>query len=213
MKKVDQYKLKDALEHALFLINQEESEPEAFNRDEDPVIREIGVISRMIGAISMMGNNGVLGAPYVGVKWASGKLPPLGTKLYAKPPLPLETLVNSSIYHNSKEQSFNWWDEAPVICEINGYRWFLGQEADEEMTWREAVEWCKSVGGELPPRDILLQCFMNEGIRSLFKLEWYWSSAEFYAASAWEQAFTNGDQDTNSKNASNYVRAAKKVKI
>jgi len=137
MKKLDQYKLKDALEHALFLINQEESEPE----------------------------------------------------------------------------SFNWWDKDPVICELNGYRWYLGQEADEEMSWEEAKAWCKSVGGELPPRDILLQCFLNEDIRPLFKPEWYCSSTEYNATYAWEQDFNNGDQSANYKTYHYYVRAVKRVKI
>jgi len=113
----------------------------------------------------------------------------------------------------AQEQLTNNWDEAPVICEINGYRWFLGQEADEEMNWHEAVEWCKSVGGELPPRDILLQCFMNEGIRPLFKPEWYWSSTEFLATDAWLQGFANGYQAYGLKNGYGYVRAVRKVII
>ena len=137
MKKLDQYKLKDVLEHALFLINQEESEPE----------------------------------------------------------------------------TFNWWDKDPVICELNGYRWYLGQEADEEMNWHDAVKWCKSVGGELPPREVLLMAYINENIKPLFKPEWYWSSTEFDAKDAWLQNFSNGAQDTSTKSTYYYVRAVKKVKI
>jgi len=105
------------------------------------------------------------------------------------------------------------WDEAPVICEINGYRWFFGQEADEEMTWHEAVEWCKSVGGELPPRDILLQCYMNEGIRPLLNPEWYWSSTEFNASFAWRQNFSTGYNYGTFKDYSYSVRAVNRVKI
>ena len=139
MKKLDQYKLKDVLEHALahalFLISQEESNP-----------------------------------------------------------------------------SFNW-DDAPVICEINGYRWYLGQEADEEMTWREAVQWCKSAGGELPPREVLLMAYIYENIKPLFKTEWYWSSTEFGAVLAWKQGFTTGYQNSTNKGYGSYVRAVKKVKI
>jgi len=137
MKKVDKYKLKDALEHALFLISAEESEPE----------------------------------------------------------------------------SFNWWDKGLVICELNGYRWYLGQEADEEMNWREAVEWCRSVGGELPPREVLLMAYINENIKPLFKTEWYWSSTEFGAVLAWKQGFTTGYQNSTNKGYGSYVRAVKKVKI
>ena len=113
----------------------------------------------------------------------------------------------------AQEQLTNNWDEAPVICEINGYRWFLGQEADEEMNWHEAVEWCKSVGGELPPREVLLMAYLNEDIKPSFKTSWYWSSAEFYATYAWEQSFNNGSQGTNLKSGRGSVRAVKKVKI
>jgi len=135
MNKVDKYKLRDALEHALFLIIREESNP-----------------------------------------------------------------------------SFNW-DDAPLICELNGDRWYLGQEADEKMTWHEAVEWCRSVGGELPPRDVLLQAYLKEDIKPLFKTECHWSSTEFNAPSAWRQLFSSGNQGTTNKTHFNYVRAVKKVKI
>jgi len=135
MKKLDLYKLRGTLEHVLFLINQEESNP-----------------------------------------------------------------------------SFNWGD-APVICEINGYRWLLGQGAYEEMNWEEAKAWCKSVGGELPPREVLLLAYLNEANRPLFKPEWYCSSTEYNAANVWKQNFGTGTQSANFKTDNYYVRAVKKVKI
>lgn len=109
-------------------------------------------------------------------------------------------------------ESFDW-ENAPVICEINGYRWHLGPEADEELTWADAVMWCKSVGGELPPRDILLQAYLNEDINPLFKDGRYWSSTEFNATYAWLQSFLNGDQGTYGKTNSSYVRAVRKCPI
>jgi|GEM_PF-2471008 len=138
MKKLDLYKLRDALEHALFLIYQEEPEPEAFN----------------------------------------------------------------------------WWDKDPVICEINGYRWHLGPEADNKLNWDDAKNWCESVGGELPPREVFLMAYLNEGIRPLFKPEWYWSSTELDETLAFLQAFYDDGQDNNFfKTDTNYVRAVKRVKI
>ena len=110
-------------------------------------------------------------------------------------------------------ESFNW-DKAPLICELNGYGWLLGPEADEEINWNGAIEWCQSVGGELPPRDILLQAYLNEDIKPLFKDGWYWSGTEFNATYAWKQYFFNGYQgNDNPKTNVNFVRAVRKYPI
>ena len=113
----------------------------------------------------------------------------------------------------AQEQLTNNWNDAPIICELNGYRWHLGPEADEEMNWKNAKVWCELVGGELPPRDILLQCFMNEDIKSEFKTEWYWSSTAFDATVAWGQHFTTGHQAHSNKLNTTYVRAVRKCPI
>ena len=105
------------------------------------------------------------------------------------------------------------WENAPVICELNGYGWLLGQEADEELNWADAKAWCQSVGGELPPRDILLQCYMNEDIKLLFRKDWYWSGTEYSATFAWLQLFDYGNQNFNTKTYYNYVRAVRKYPI
>ena len=114
--------------------------------------------------------------------------------------------------YEAAQKTFDWKNK-PIICELNGYRWFLGQEADKTMNWEQAIEWCQSVGGELPPRDVLLQAYLNEDINPLFKKSWYWSSTEFSASGAWGQGFLDGNQHNGSKTSTNYVRAVKKVKI
>jgi hypothetical protein len=124
----------------------------------------------------------------------------------------IKDLENQIEALKAQEQSFNW-NEAPIICELNGYRWHLGPEADEEMNWEDAKVWCESVGGELPPRDVLLQCYINEDIKPLFKPEFYWSSTEFTATNTWFQTFLSGDQFNYGKTNYLYVRAVKKVKI
>ena len=53
------------------------------------------------------------------------------------------------------------WEHSPVICELNGYRWYLGPEAEEGMSWKGVKSWCHSVGGDLPPKDILFQCYLS----------------------------------------------------
>ena len=118
-----------------------------------------------------------------------------------------------AIINGAFKEIFNW-ENSLVICEINGYRWHLGTEADKEMSWNDAKDWCESVGGELPPRDILLQAYLNEDIKLLFKKDWYWSGTEFNATTAWLQDFYNGIQTTYGyKPNYYYVRAVKKVKI
>ena len=111
----------------------------------------------------------------------------------------------------TEQASFNW-DGAPVICELNGYRYYLGPDADKELNWADAKAWCESVGGELPPRDILLQAYLNEDIKPLFKESWYWSSTDDYTTTDWIQDFSGGNQDTNGKNSTNYVRTVKRGK-
>jgi hypothetical protein len=44
----------------------------------------------------------------------------------------------------------------------------LGPDAPEVMTWESAKKWCQTVGGELPPRNILLETYMNGDIRKEF---------------------------------------------
>ena len=105
------------------------------------------------------------------------------------------------------------WHKAPVICEINGYRWELGPDSYEKMDWADAARWCKLVGGELPPRDNLLQAYLNEGIKPLFEESWYWSSTDAREQHYWAQAFGHGYQNTSFKANSYYVRAVRKVLI
>ena len=105
------------------------------------------------------------------------------------------------------------WDTAPTIAEINGSRWILGPEAPEELNWHDALAWCKAVGGELPPRNIMLECYMNAAIRPLFTATYYWSSTEFTATHAWIQNFGSGGQYSNDKALTGYVRAVRRLDI
>ncbi len=111
-----------------------------------------------------------------------------------------------------KLANFNW-NDAPIICELDGYRWHLGPEAEDELNWADAIKWSKLVGGELPPREVLLMCYINEDIKPSFKTSWYWSSAEFDAAHAWDQYFVSGGQGYGTKYDFHYVRAVRKCPI
>jgi len=107
---------------------------------------------------------------------------------------------------------FNW-EDAPTIVEINGSWWVLGPEAPEELYWNDAVAWCDSVGGRLPPREVLLHAYVNEDIRTEFTAADYWSSTEFTATYAWAQNFSSGAQNDDSKTAAFFVRAVRRLDI
>jgi hypothetical protein len=105
------------------------------------------------------------------------------------------------------------WSIAPTICEVNGFRWVLGPEAPESMDWFVATEWCKSIGGVLPTRDVLLLAYLNKDIVGGFADEYYWSSSEYNSSHAWIQYFTNGLQYNYAKYNTYLVRAVKAIKI
>jgi hypothetical protein len=124
----------------------------------------------------------------------------------------IKDLENQIEALKAQEQSFNW-NDVQVICELNGYRWLLGPETDEEINWQDANAFCQSVGGGLPPREVLLMCYLNGKIKPMFKAQWYWSSTELDATFAFLQTFNDGDQSYGGKTNCYYVRAVKKVKI
>ena len=83
------------------------------------------------------------------------------------------------------------------ICILNGTKWILGDESTEEMNWEDANKWCKSIGQDLPSREVLLMAFLNPEIRSNFAISLYWSSSEVDSFSAWYQCFDDGSQNSN----------------
>ena len=122
--------------------------------------------------------------------------------------------LQSQVELLNKERTELDWSNAPIICELNGSRWVLGPECPEELNWDDAIAWCKSVGGELPPRELLLMSFVNEEIRPLFTATQYWSSTELASAYAWTQYFTYGGQISHYyKTTAFYVRAVRKLDI
>ena len=120
----------------------------------------------------------------------------------------IEALKSQEIVHPSSNL-----DKAPVICTLNGVKWLLGPEAEDELTWEDAVAWCKLNGGELPPREILFLASLNQDAADWFREQPYWSSTEFNATYAWVQSFRNGYTFYTSKPTSSYVRAVRKVLI
>jgi hypothetical protein len=108
-------------------------------------------------------------------------------------------------------KEFNW-DNAPVICELNGFKWLLGPESEESMDWEDAKEWCEAQGGVLPPRDILLHAYLNQETTGDFADDYYWSSSEDGSDFAWYQYFIDGIQYSFDKDGTSIrVRAVRAV--
>jgi hypothetical protein len=105
------------------------------------------------------------------------------------------------------------WHHAPVICEINGSRWVLGPESSHELNWHDAIVFCKSVDGELPPREVLLMGYLNEEVNEQLVDSYYWSITDFCDKTAWSQNFSNGNQSNIFKSNITHVRAVRKLYI
>ena len=97
------------------------------------------------------------------------------------------------------------------ICILNGTKWILGDESTEPMNWEDANNWCKSIGQDLPPREVLLMAFLNPEIRSKFANDYYWSSSEFDSNGAWGQDFNDGIQFDGDKYFALPVRAVRAI--
>ena len=97
------------------------------------------------------------------------------------------------------------------ICILNGTKWILGDESPEPLDWNEAKAWCKSIGQELPTREVLLMAFLNPEIRSNFANVSYWSSSESGSNHAWGHGFDDGYQDYVSKTNPCLVRAVRAI--
>jgi len=94
------------------------------------------------------------------------------------------------------------------ICEIDGKKYYLGPEAEKRMTWEDAKEWAKSVGGQLMPREVGVVAFKKEEIRKEFRTDdWYWLEDEYSSSNSWIQFFFSGLQLNDTKTVTLYVRA------
>lgn len=64
----------------------------------------------------------------------------------------------------------------------------------DDATWQDAMDWAKSLDGELPNR--LEQALLFATLKDHFKENWYWSKTLHAAGAryAWCQGFTTGAQ-------------------
>jgi len=65
---------------------------------------------------------------------------------------------------------------------------------NDDANWQDALNWAKSIGGDLPNR--IEQSMLWANHRDQFQEDWYWSNETYERnpAYAWCQTFDNGRQ-------------------
>ena len=89
----------------------------------------------------------------------------------------------------------------------------LPATTDKDLKWQEAIEWAKSVGGELPTRfeSALLYANVRDQIDQDY---WHWTATDvpYEPLWAWGQTFDYGNQDLNRKDYHPFrARAVRRV--
>ncbi len=83
----------------------------------------------------------------------------------------------------------------------------------DDTNWQAAMDWAKSINGELPTRREQSLLFAN--CKQQFKEDWYWSG-ELHASdasSAWSQYFTSGHQGNRHTSHQLRARAVRRLPI
>ena len=89
----------------------------------------------------------------------------------------------------------------------------LPLRADDAVTFKQAQEFAKATGGDLPTRREQALLFAN--LPEQFEETWYWSGEEHAASSgfAWYQDFSYGNQDYDRKNDELRARSVRRSKF
>ena len=82
------------------------------------------------------------------------------------------------------------------------------------VIWKYALDWAKSIGGDLPNR--IEQSMLWASHRDKFQKDWYWSNEPYEKSPdyAWCQDFYDGSQFSGHKDYGNcHARAVRRVTI
>lgn len=84
---------------------------------------------------------------------------------------------------------------------------------DEELKWKDAIEWAEGKGGALPSRIDQLVLFKN--LKAEFQSTWYWSSEQYAGGEsyAWYQTFSGGGQGNGRKDLELRARAVRRLPL
>ena len=106
---------------------------------------------------------------------------------------------------------------AGLILGKNGERDYhlvlLAAKPGKYLNWQPALDWAKSVGGDLPTRNEQSLLFAN--VPEQFNRAWYWSNTTRAGSSAcaWMQHFSDGSQDDCHKSYEYSARAVRRIYI
>ena len=92
------------------------------------------------------------------------------------------------------------------VGRINDTHIILLPGDNDDANWQDALDWAKSLGGDLPNR--IEQSLLWANHRDQFQEDWYWSNETYERnpAYAWCQGFHDGHQTSDHKD-DNYCRA------
>jgi len=96
----------------------------------------------------------------------------------------------------------------------SSYHLILLPEDKDGGKWQAAMDWAKSIGGELPTRREQSLLFAN--LKEEFQEQWYWSSVQHasYDDYAWSQTFSLGTQGSSGKDGNSCrARAVRRLVI
>lgn len=90
----------------------------------------------------------------------------------------------------------------------------LPATTDKGLTWQEAIDWAKSIGGELPTRfeSALLYANVRDQVDQDY---WHWTSTPHASEPswAWNQYFDGGTQNYGPKDYPYRARAVRRVPV
>lgn len=90
----------------------------------------------------------------------------------------------------------------------------LPATTDKDLTWQDAIDWAKSIGGELPTlsESALLYANVRDKIDDNY---WYWTATEVASEPswAWLQAFGLGTHYGYHKDGHYRARAVRRVEV
>lgn len=108
-------------------------------------------------------------------------------------------------------------DKSKFICELDGYKYYLGDVIASGVDWFTAKELVEGLGDgwELPNREVAINAHTK--LQKEMKSEggWYWLEEDYSPSRAWLHNSVYGSQITHYKESTNarYVRPVYKEKV